>query len=158
MRQRSPASPGSGFLHSQFRIRRLPRRGDLSLNPAMSPMEPLVWPSERLISAAEAMRLLGAPPSEHQGLLTWRTSQSARISLDLAYVYCSYSAGCAERAERGLLRPVIPSFGGRGTGTFRSGGRDRAAGRSLGSRALGRFMVAMAGAYVLALVCPGGCT
>jgi hypothetical protein len=51
----------------------------------MSPMEPLVWPSKRLISAAEAMRLLGAPPSEYQGLLTWRTSQSARISLDSAY-------------------------------------------------------------------------
>ena len=34
-------------------------------------MEPLVWPGKRPISAAEAVHLLGAPPSEYQGILTW---------------------------------------------------------------------------------------
>src|SRR5688500_1054486 len=40
--------------------------GTLSLNPPMSPMEPLVWPGRRPISAAEAVHLLGAPPFEYQ--------------------------------------------------------------------------------------------
>jgi hypothetical protein len=39
----------------------VPKR--LSLNPPISPMEPLVWPGKRPISAAEAVHLLGAPPS-----------------------------------------------------------------------------------------------
>ena len=55
----------------QHRARRMAVPAGLSLNPPISPMEPLVWPGKRPISAAEAVHLLGAPPSEYQGILTW---------------------------------------------------------------------------------------